>query len=76
MYNTPADLITAAILDLRPDRPYTIVHVSLKEQTVALHFLGDAADTVWSAAQSSHPTNNKPSTRRPHREPAERRRRP
>jgi hypothetical protein len=64
MYRSTADLIAAAILALRPDRPYTIVHASIKEQTVTLHLLGDAEHIVWSAASSSHPSNTKPSTRK------------
>ena len=63
-HKTNADLITAAILDLRPDRPYTIIRVSIKEQSVTLHFVGDAEHTVWRAATSTHPTNDKPSRKR------------
>ena len=64
IHKTNADLITAAILDLRPDRPYTIISVSINHQTVTLHFVGDAEHTVWKASQSTHPTTDKPSKRK------------
>ena len=64
MYNTAADLITAAILALRPDRPYTVITVSIKAQSVTLHFLGDPHHTTWKAAESAHPTSDRPAKRR------------